>query len=85
MMYKRIKELRKKNNLTQKEVAEKLEVSLTSYSLYESGKRTIPLPVFIKLAKLYNTSIDYIVGDTYKKVPHPRLEKEPENNVDNEE
>lgn len=85
MMYKRIKELRKKHNLTQKEVAKKLEISLTSYSLYESGKRTVPLPVFIKLAKLYHTSIDYIVGDTYKEIPHSKFEKVQENNIDEEE
>ena len=63
-MYIRLKELRKTNNFTQKEISNYLEISTTQYYLYESGKRNIPLHLLIKLSKFYNTSIDYIVGDT---------------------
>ncbi len=63
-MYIRIKELRISNNLTQKEISQHLEISLSQYSLYESGKRNIPIHLLIKLARFYNTSIDYIIGDT---------------------
>ena len=63
-MYKRIKELRKKNNLKMSEIANLLEISLELYSLYEKGKREISVSKLSKLAKFYNTSIDYIVGDT---------------------
>lgn len=63
-MYKRIKELRIKNNFTQKNIAKKLNVSITSYSLYESGKRNVPIKILIKLANIYNTSIDFIVENT---------------------
>lgn len=63
-MYIRIKQLRKNNNLTQKEISKYLEISLSQYSLYESGKRSIPICLLIKLAEFYNTSIDFIVGDT---------------------
>lgn len=63
-MYIRIKQLRKNNNLTQKEISKYLEISLSQYSLYESGKGSIPICLLIKLAKFYNTSIDFIVGDT---------------------
>ena len=66
-MYKRIKELRLENNLTQEELSRKLEISRISYSLYESSKRKVPLKILMKLAKEYNTSIDYIVGNTDKK------------------
>lgn len=66
-MYKRIKELRLENNLTQEDISKKLKISRGSYSLYESSKRKIPLKILLKLAKEYNTSIDYIVGNTDKK------------------
>ncbi len=66
-MYKRIKELRLENNITQEELSRKLEISRISYSLYESSKRKVPLKILMKLAKEYNTSIDYIVGNTDKK------------------
>lgn len=63
-MYKRLKQLRIKYNLSQKEISNFLEISLSQYSLYESGKRQIPIHLLLKIAKFYNTSIDYIVEDT---------------------
>lgn len=69
-MYKRIKELRLESNLTQEQISKKLEISRISYSLYESSKRKVPLKILMKLAKEYNTSIDYIVGNTDKRTPN---------------
>jgi len=69
-MYKRLKELRNKNHLTQKDISIFLEISPTLYSLYESGKRTIPIFILSKLAKLYKTSIDFIVEDTDEITPY---------------
>lgn len=69
-MYKRIKELRKNNNLKMSEIANLLEISVELYSLYENGKREISISKLSKLAKFYNTSIDYIVGDTDEISPH---------------
>ena len=66
----RLKELRKKNNLTQKDISKKLKISQSLYSYYETGKKNIPIGILSKLAKEYNTSIDYIVGDTDKIEPH---------------
>ncbi len=63
-MYKRIKELRKSNKFTKEFIANKLNVSITSYSNYECGNRPVPVHILSKLAQIYNTSIDYIVGDT---------------------
>lgn len=63
-MYRRLKELRINHNLTQNEISKFLEISSTLYSLYETGKKTVPISVLSKLAKFYSTSIDYIVGDT---------------------
>lgn len=61
-MYPRIKELREQHELSQRKVAELLEMHTTQYQRYESGERTVPADFLIKLADLYNVSIDYIVG-----------------------
>ena len=68
--YKRIKDLREDSDLSQKQVAEVLEISQQHYSLYEMGKRELPMRLFIKLAKLYNVSLDYMAGliDTPRKL-----------------
>lgn len=71
-MYTRLKELRKKNNLTQKDISNKLEISQTLYSLYESGKKDVPIDILSKLAKIYCTSIDYIVNETDEILAYPK-------------
>ena len=63
-MYKRIRDLREDSDLTQKKVAEFLGMSQTGYSKYETGENDIPTAVLIQLAKFYNTSIDYLLGET---------------------
>ena len=62
--YPRIKEIRKRHNLTQKEIADYLSISQSQYSLYESGRRSIPIGILIKLANLYNVPTDYLAGLT---------------------
>ena len=64
MLYKRIRELREDNDLTQREMAKNLNCSQQVYSNYELGQRDIPTDILIKLAIFYNTSIDYILGIT---------------------
>lgn len=61
-MYIRIRELREDNDLTQKQLAIKLNCSQQVYSNYELGQRDIPTDILIKLSKIYNVSIDYILG-----------------------
>ena len=63
-MYKRIRDLREDLDLKQIEVAKMLSMSQTGYSKYETGTNDIPTFVLIKLAKFYNVSIDYLLGET---------------------
>ena len=63
-MYRRLRELRDEKDLTQTEIAKMLGMSQTGYSKYETGENDIPTDVLIKLAKFYNTSIDYLLGQT---------------------
>ncbi len=71
-MYRRIRDLREDADLYQKDLAEYLQCSQVCYSHYEIGKRDVPTDVLIKLARYYNTSVDYILGLTDIKTPYPR-------------
>ena len=74
-MYKRIRYLREDKDLTQKEVANFLNMSQTGYSQYEIGKNDIPTSILIKLALFHNTSTDYILELTNVKEPYPKNDK----------
>ena len=65
--YKRIRDLREDNDLTQNVIAAELGITIQQYSLYERGEREIPFHHVITLAKFYNVSLDYIAGLTNKK------------------
>ncbi len=66
-MYKRIRDLREDNDLTQKQVSAVLVCSQQVYSNYELGQRSIPTEILIKLSLFYNVSTDYILGLTDNK------------------
>ena len=72
MVYKRIRDLREDHDLNQTKVAQKLGMSQTGYSKYETGENDIPTSVLIKLARFYNTSIDYLLGETDCKDRYPK-------------
>lgn len=59
-----LKMLRRSRNLTQNEVAEILNVSLSSYQKYERDKNSVipSLDVLIRIADFYGVSIDYLLG-----------------------
>ena len=63
-MYPRLRDLREDRDMTQTQIAKELNMSQTGYSKYETGENDIPTAVLIKLAKFYNTSIDYLLGET---------------------
>lgn len=70
-MYRRIRDLREDNDMNQTQVAKILGMSQTGYSEYETGENDLPTSVLIKLANLYNTSIDYLLEQTDKKERYP--------------
>lgn len=53
----RIQELRKKNNLTQSELAEKIGLSTNFIGMVERGKRNTSVDKIFKLAKTFNISL----------------------------
>ena len=70
-MFIRLKQLRDANNLTQKDIAIFLKITPPQYSLYETGKRPIPIFLLSRLAKFYNTSIDFLMDLTDEQKPYP--------------
>ena len=58
----RLKELREAKNLSQKDVAKRLNVVPSTISGYESNTVTPSLEQFTRMAILYNTSLDYMMG-----------------------
>ena len=66
-MYPRIRDLREDRDLNQTQVAKILGMSQPGYSKYETGENDIPTSILIKLARFYDTSIDYLLGETTRK------------------
>ena len=66
-MYPQIRLLRKQAKLKQSDVAAYLNCSQQVYSNYELGQRDISTASLIKLAQLYNTTTDYLLGLSTKR------------------
>lgn len=58
--YQRIRDVREDRDLTQKDIAEQLNLYLNTYRRYETGEKTIPVNILKKLSKFYKVSIDYL-------------------------
>ena len=59
----RLKDLRKKANFTQVEVAEKLGISQPAYASWERGVKKPTQENLVKIAQVLNVSVDYLVGN----------------------
>jgi len=69
MIGQRLKKLREEKDLTQAQVAKILGVSRTTYTQYETGKSEPDLATVSKLAEIYETSVDFLLGKT--DIPTP--------------
>ena len=65
--YDRLREVRERYEMSQRQVAAILHCDQRAYSNYETGKRAIPLRHIITLADYYGVSIDYLVGRTNRR------------------
>ena len=74
-MGERIRILRKEHNMTQLQLAEKMNVTDKAVSKWERGESTPDTDTLIELAKLYNASLDELVG-------HEKTNKENEEEPD---
>ena len=62
-----IKEIRKKNNLTQKDLADKYNVTFQAVSKWENGKNMPDISILKEICKDYNKDINELLND--KKIP----------------
>lgn len=60
----RLKDIRKYEGLTQKDIAKVLGIDAKTYGLFENQFKIIPLYHLNTLANYYNISVDYILGLT---------------------
>ena len=72
MYFPRLEDLRVDHDKTQIEIAEYLNLNREVYRRYEKGIREIPVWALLKLAELYRTSTDYILGRTDDPAPPRR-------------
>ena len=70
-MYPRIRDCREDADLSQAKLAGMLGMSQTGYSKYETGENDLPTGILIRLAELFQTSIDYLLGQTDERKRYP--------------
>ena len=65
-----LRELRKQRGLTMKELGEKIGVSESTISLYETGRRSPSYEILLKIAEYFGVSVDYLLrGGEEKEKP----------------
>ena len=71
-VYPRLRDLREDSDRNQTELAALLGMSQPGYSKYETGENEVPVSILVKLADIYQTSTDYLLGRTDIKTPYPK-------------
>ncbi|MBO5394793.1 MAG: helix-turn-helix transcriptional regulator [Clostridia bacterium] len=64
-----IERLRKATKLTQQEVADMLKIARTTYQSYEKGRNEPSIEHLINLSKLFNVSVDTLIGNKRSSSP----------------
>ena len=63
-MVKRLRELRQKSGLSQQQLADILVISQQSVNKYENHNVEPDIATLIAMADYFNTSVDYLIGNT---------------------
>lgn len=70
----RLKALRLEENLTQKDVSQAIGISQPAYTYWEKGEKTPTPDKLLALAKLFNVTTDYLLGNSgYRSVEEEEL------------
>lgn len=72
ILAKRLRKCRDEAGLTQIKVAIYCDITEKAYQNYELGVHEPKVSILARIARLYNVSIDYLVGLTDDPKPHPR-------------
>lgn len=70
MKYKRIRDLREDKDLTQQEIADMLFINRRTYAAYENGVNSMTPETLIKIDKIHNVSVDYLLNLTDNPKPY---------------
>lgn len=62
LWYEKLKNERLARGISQKDVAEQLQITRTCYSNYEQGIREPSFDLLVKICKFFNISCDYLLG-----------------------
>lgn len=84
MFENRLKELRKKNKLTQKELGEILNVDQTTISKLETGQQTFTSQLLTATANYFSVTTDYLLGNEIL-APTSKIPKDLKRLLDEEE
>jgi transcriptional regulator with XRE-family HTH domain len=74
MFGERLQELRLDAGISQKELAEKVHISFHSISSYERNRSIPNDEIKVKFAKIFNISLDYLLGLTNTRFSYKRNE-----------
>ena len=69
-----LRELRKDNGMTQADLAQKLSFSPLTISAYERGRSVPDDSTKVKIARIFNVSLDYLLGLIRDPLPYERDE-----------
>ena len=67
-----LRELRKDHGMTQADLAEKLSLSPLTISAYECGRSSPDDDIKVKIAQLFDVSLDYLLGLIREPLPYER-------------
>ena len=70
-LFRRIRDLREDSDWSQAFVGASIGLPQRTYAYYESEGRSIPPEIRGRLADLYGTSVDYLMGRTDVRAPYP--------------
>lgn len=76
MLPQRLRELRTEKKLTQDQMAEKLGITRPAYTAYELGKRQPDYEGLTKIARIFDVSTDYLLGNSDKRHYYDLTEKD---------
>ena len=62
---RKIKEVRRKQNMTQEYLAEKVDLSVSHISNIETAKTKVSLPTLVEISNALGVSVDYLLMDSY--------------------
>ena len=71
MNQNRLKDLREDHDYTQQQVAMQIGITQRKYSYIETGVQQLTVDVLVPLARLYQVSVDYLLGETDEPRRYP--------------